>query len=59
MDGLFGYNQIKIILDDQHKTNFIFPWGSFTYSKLPFGLKNVGGTFQQAMSYTCCVLFAT
>jgi hypothetical protein len=36
---------------DQHKTAFICPWGTFAYRKLPFGLKNVGVTFQRAMSY--------
>ena len=36
---------------DQHKTTFIFSWGNFAYKKLPFGLKNVGATFQRAMSY--------
>lgn len=30
---------------------FIFPWGTFAYRKLPFGLKNVGETFQRAMNY--------
>jgi hypothetical protein len=51
MDGFNGYNQIKIILVDQHKTTFIYPWGTFTYQKLPFGLKNIVATFQWAMSY--------
>jgi hypothetical protein len=51
MDGFFGYNQIEITLEDQHKTAFIFPWGTFAYRKLPFGLKNTGATFQWAMSY--------
>jgi hypothetical protein len=51
MDGFFGYNQINIAPEDQHKTNFICPWGTFAYRKLPFGLKNVGATFQRAMSY--------
>jgi hypothetical protein len=45
MDGFSGYNQIKILPTDQHKTTFIFPWGTFTYRKLPFGLKNAGATF--------------
>jgi hypothetical protein len=37
---------------DQHKTSLIFPWGTFAYWKLLFGLKNAGATFQRAMSYT-------
>jgi hypothetical protein len=51
MDGFYHYNQINILPTDQYKIAFIFPWGSFTYLKLPFGLKNVGMTFQCAMSY--------
>jgi hypothetical protein len=51
MDGFSRYNQINIFPEDQHKTAFIFPWGTFAYRKLPFGLKNVGATFQRAMSY--------
>jgi hypothetical protein len=51
MDGFSGYNQINILPADQHKTTFIFPWGTFAYQKLPFGLKNVGMTFQRTMSY--------
>ena len=51
MDGFFGYNQIEILPTDQHKTAFICPWGTFAYKKLPFGLKNVGATFQHAMFY--------
>jgi hypothetical protein len=51
MDGFSGYNQINITPEDQYKTVFIFPWGTFTYRKLPFGLKNAGATFQRAMSY--------
>eukprot|EP00253_Pinus_taeda_P005732 PITA_05732 len=51
MDGFSGYNQISIRPKDQHKTTFICPWGTFTYRKMPFGLKNAGATFQQAMSY--------
>ena len=46
-----GYNQIAIKKEDQHKTTFIFPWGTFAYRKLPFGLKNAGATFQRAMDY--------
>jgi hypothetical protein len=49
MDDFLGYNQIQIKPEDQHKTNFICPWGTFAYQKMPFGLKNVGATFQWAM----------
>ena len=45
MDGFSRYNQIQIKSKDQHKTSFIFPWGTFTYRKIPFGLKNAGATF--------------
>jgi hypothetical protein len=52
MDGFSGYNQINIVPEDQHKTDFICHWGTFAYRKLPFGIKNVGATFQRAMSST-------
>jgi hypothetical protein len=52
MDGFSDYNQFNILPADQHKTSFIFPWGTFAYRKLPFGLKNVRANFQRAMSYT-------
>ena len=51
MDGFSGYNKISILPEDQRKTAFICPWGTFAYRKMPFGLKNVGATFQRAMSY--------
>jgi hypothetical protein len=46
MDGFSRYNQITIVPEDQHKSAFICPWGNFAYRKIPFGLKNVGATFQ-------------
>jgi hypothetical protein len=51
MDGFSGYNQINIAPEDQHKIDFICPWGTFSYRKLPFGLKNAGVTLQRAMLY--------
>jgi hypothetical protein len=51
MDGFSGYNQIQIKPEDQHKTEFICSRGTFSYRKMPFGLKNVGATFQWAMSF--------
>jgi hypothetical protein len=52
MDGFLVYNQIQIKPKDQHKIDFIYPWGTFAYQKMPFGLKNVGSTFQRAMSFS-------
>jgi hypothetical protein len=52
MDGFSGYNQIQIKLEYQHKMTFICPWGTFSYRKMPFGLKNIGATFQHAMTFT-------
>jgi len=51
MDGVFGYNQINVAHEDQHKTVFITPWGNFCYKVMPFGLKNAGATYQRAMTY--------
>ena len=48
MDDFSRYNQIKP--EDQHKTAFICPWGTFAYRKMSFGLKNAGATFQRAMT---------
>jgi hypothetical protein len=52
MNSFSGYNQIQIKPEDQHKMTFICPWGTFAYRKMPFGLKNVGATFQRAMSFS-------
>lgn len=49
LDGYSGYNQISVHEDDRDKTAFTTPWGTFHYAKIPFGLKNVGATFQRAM----------
>ena len=49
LDRLSGYNQVLVHPNDQEKTTFTTPWGTFMYSKMPFGLMNVGATFQRAM----------
>ena len=46
LDGYSGYNQILFQPDDQEKTTFTTPWGTFIYAKFPLGLKNAGATFQ-------------
>ena len=37
MDGFFGYNQVKVLPEDQEKIAFTTPWGTFMYAKIPFG----------------------
>ena len=49
LDGFSGYNKILVHPDDQLKTSFITPWGTFMYVKILFGLMNAGATFQRAM----------
>ena len=49
LDGFSGYNQILVHEDDQTKTAFTTPWGTFMYVKIPFGLKNAGANFQREM----------
>ena len=49
LDKFLGYNQVLVHPDDQHKTTFTTPWGTFMYVKMPFGLMNFGATFQRAM----------
>jgi len=49
LDGFSGYNQIQIALEDQDKTTFTCPWGTFSYKVLPFGLCKAPATFQKAI----------
>ncbi|GJX84596.1 reverse transcriptase domain-containing protein [Tanacetum coccineum] len=42
-----GYHQIKIAKEDEKKTTFITSQGIFCYSKMTFGLKNAGATYQR------------
>nr|GEY88803.1 DNA-directed DNA polymerase [Tanacetum cinerariifolium] len=49
IDGFFGYFQILIDPTDQEKTTFTYPYGTFAYKRMPFGLCNVPGTFQLCM----------
>ncbi|GJX14241.1 reverse transcriptase domain-containing protein [Tanacetum coccineum] len=48
-DGFSMYFQIPIDLQDQEKTTFTCPYGTFAYRRMPFGLCNAPGTFQRCM----------
>nr|GFB07904.1 reverse transcriptase domain-containing protein [Tanacetum cinerariifolium] len=47
--GFSGYFQILIDPRDQEKTTFTCPYGTFAYSRMPFGLCNAPDTFQRCM----------
>ena len=49
LDGFLGYNQVLVSEQDRMKTTLRTKWGTFSYSRIPFGLINVGATFQRAM----------
>ncbi|PKI65687.1 hypothetical protein CRG98_013912 [Punica granatum] len=42
-------SKIQMAEEDKIKTTFITMWGTFCYKVMPFGLKNAGATYQQAM----------
>nr|GEZ30355.1 reverse transcriptase domain-containing protein [Tanacetum cinerariifolium] len=43
LDGFSGYFQIPIDPQDQKKTTFTCPYGTFAYQRIPFGLCNAPG----------------
>nr|GEU35614.1 DNA-directed DNA polymerase [Tanacetum cinerariifolium] len=47
LDGFLGYFQIPIDPQDQEKTIFTCPYGTFAYRRMPFSLCNASGTFQR------------
>nr|GEV23974.1 reverse transcriptase domain-containing protein [Tanacetum cinerariifolium] len=49
LDGFSGYFQIPIYPKDLEKTTFTFPYKTFAYRLMPFGLCNAPGTFQRYM----------
>ncbi|GJU36181.1 reverse transcriptase domain-containing protein [Tanacetum coccineum] len=51
LDAYKGYHQIQMAKDDEEKTAFHTSQGVYCYTKMPFGLKNAGATYQR-LSHT-------
>ena len=49
LEGYSIYNYIVIALEDQEKTNFSCPYGTFSVRRMSFGLCNALATFQKCV----------
>ncbi|KAK9070269.1 hypothetical protein SSX86_010669 [Deinandra increscens subsp. villosa] len=49
LDAYKGYHQVKMAREDESKTAFYTQGGIYCYTKMPFGLKNAGATYQRMM----------
>ncbi|GJS45733.1 reverse transcriptase domain-containing protein [Tanacetum coccineum] len=47
LDAYKGYHQIQMAEEDEEKTAFHTPHGVYCYTKMSFGLKNAGATYQR------------
>ncbi|XP_071909834.1 uncharacterized protein [Coffea arabica] len=51
LDEFSRYFQMAIASEDQEKTTFTCPFGTFAYRRMPFGLCNALATFQRCMEF--------
>ena len=50
LDAFSSYHKIPMYPSNAEKTSFITSHGLFCYNVMPFGLKNVGATYQRSVS---------
>jgi hypothetical protein len=51
LDAYSGYHQIKMKEFHQLATSFITPFDMYCYVTMPFGLWNIGATYQRCMQH--------
>ena len=51
MDAFSRYNQILMDEEYQEKTSFVTSQGLYCYKVMPFGLKNIGATYQRLVNH--------
>ena len=49
LDTFSGYNQIQMHPNDERKTALMAEFASYYYKFMPFGIKNIGATYQRLM----------
>jgi hypothetical protein len=50
LDMFSGYHQIRVRKEDEEKTSFITPFGTFCFVRMPERLKNAGCTFSRMVA---------
>nr|GEU98342.1 reverse transcriptase domain-containing protein [Tanacetum cinerariifolium] len=51
LDAYKGYHQIQMAKEDKEKIAFITSQGILCYTKMPFGLRNAGATYQRKEAF--------
>ncbi|GJY98430.1 reverse transcriptase domain-containing protein [Tanacetum coccineum] len=52
LDAYKGYHQIQMAEEDEERPTFNYNQGMFCYTEMPFGLRNVGATYQWLVDKT-------
>jgi hypothetical protein len=50
LDMFSGYHQIRVRREDEEKTCFVTPFGTFCFIRMLEGLKNIGCTFSRMIA---------